>query len=155
MNFFRSVVWLAVTLILTLCVRRSACDENVADTATLATDATNFESAEPTVTQSDSAATSEGVTNVTPPPVVEDENTKIARELFRAASAMLNSSSPDRHLAWETMERSADLGNVDAKVRIAFAKLTGVYFEQVWLLFPTTTSAILVATSYRSLAFSH
>ena len=68
---------------------------------------------------------------VTPPPVVEDENTKIARDLYKAASAMLNSSSPDRHMAWVTMERSADLGNVDAKIRIAFAKLAGVFFEQV------------------------
>jgi hypothetical protein len=29
------------------------------------------------------------------------------------------------------MVKSADLGSVDAKVRIAFARLTGVYFEQV------------------------
>ena len=125
-----------VTLFLTLTVDHSKCDDSVSSSPVTAPAETDSETS-PTSTLSsdgDGQATIEDVTltAVTPsPPVVEDENTKIARELFRAASAMLNSSSPDRHLAWETMERSADLGNVDAKVRIAFAKLAGVYFEQV------------------------
>ena len=83
------------------------------------------------VTEAPEVRAEDEASPVTPPPVVEDENTKIARDLYKAASAMLNSSSPDRHMAWDTMERSADLGNVDAKIRIAFAKLAGVFFEQV------------------------
>lgn len=83
------------------------------------------------VTEAPEVKTEDDGAPVTPPPVVEDENTKIARDLYKAASAMLNSSSPDRHMAWDTMVKSADLGNVDAKIRIAFARLAGVYFEQV------------------------
>lgn len=64
-----------------------------------------------------------------PLPPLEDETTKIARELYRAASAMLNSSSPDRQVAWDTMSRSADLGNTDAKLKIAFAKLAGIFYD--------------------------
>ncbi len=60
----------------------------------------------------------------------EDENTKIARDLFNAASSMLNSTTPNRHKGWDTMVRSADLGNPDAQMRVAFAKLAGIYFPQ-------------------------
>ena len=76
-------------------------------------------------------ATSPDPASSPPPPVVEDENSKLGRDLFRAASVMLNSSSPDRQSAWDMMSKSSDLGNVDAKVRIAFAKLAGLFFEQV------------------------
>ena len=60
----------------------------------------------------------------------EDENAKIAKDLFQAASQMLNSTTPNRHKAWDTMVRAADLGNADAQIRVAFAKLAGIYFPQ-------------------------
>jgi SEL1 protein len=36
----------------------------------------------------------------------------------------------NRHKAWDTMVRAADLGNPDAQLRVAFAKLAGIYFPQ-------------------------
>ncbi len=60
----------------------------------------------------------------------EDENTKIARDLYYAALTMLNSTTPNRHKAWDTMIKASDLGNPDAQVRVAFAKLAGIYFPQ-------------------------
>ena len=61
---------------------------------------------------------------------IEDENVKIARDLYHAALQMLNSSTPNRHKAWDTMTKAADLGSPDAQVRVAFAKLAGIYFPQ-------------------------
>ncbi len=63
-------------------------------------------------------------------PEEQDENAKIARELYIAASSMLNSTTPNRHKGWDTMVRSADLGNTDAQMKVAFAKLAGIYFPQ-------------------------
>ena len=60
----------------------------------------------------------------------EDENSKIARELYQAAAQMLNATTPNRHKAWDTMIRAADLGNPDAKIRVGFAKMAGIYFPQ-------------------------
>ena len=60
----------------------------------------------------------------------QDENAKIARELYQAAAQMLNATTPNRHKAWDTMIRAADLGNPDAKIRVAFAKMAGIYFPQ-------------------------
>ena len=133
MRGFRSVVWLwlSVTLMVTLHVPVLLCDGNVAEIVTRASSKSNVEPPEQITAESDSTLTSEDFRDATPSSVVEDENTKIARDLFSAASVMLNSTSSNRQLAWETMQRSADLGNIDAKVRIAFARLTGVYFEQV------------------------
>ena len=54
---------------------------------------------------------------------IEDENVKIARDLYHAALQMLNSSTPNRHKAWDTMTKAADLGSPDAQVKVAFAKL--------------------------------
>lgn len=65
-----------------------------------------------------------------PEPPLEDENTKIARDLYNAALQMLNSTTPNRHKAWDTMIKAADLGNSDAQVKVAFAKLAGIYFPQ-------------------------
>ena len=61
---------------------------------------------------------------------IEDENVKIARDLYHAALQMLNSSTPNRHKAWDTMTKAADLGSPDAQVKVAFAKLAGIYFPQ-------------------------
>merc|ERR1712223_1795738 len=61
---------------------------------------------------------------------IEDENVKIARDLYHAALQMLNSSTPNRHKAWDTMTKASDLGSPDAQVRVAFAKLAGIYFPQ-------------------------
>ena len=63
-------------------------------------------------------------------PPKEDENAKIARDLYQAAVQMLNATTPNRHKAWDTMIKAADLGNPDAKLRVAFAKLAGIYFPQ-------------------------
>lgn len=59
-----------------------------------------------------------------------DENAKIAKDLYEAALSMLNSTTPNRHKAWDTMTKAADLGNADAKVHVAFAKMAGIYFPQ-------------------------
>jgi hypothetical protein len=102
---------------------------SIAEEGNVVVQTTNIDNSESV--EADSRPNVDDVSPVSPPPVVEDENSKIAKDLFRAAAVMLNSSSPDRHSAWDMMEKSADLGNVDAKVRIAFAKLAGVFFEQV------------------------
>ena len=61
----------------------------------------------------------------------EDEETKRARELFETANGLLNaSSSSNRKKAWDVMVQSADLGNTQAKVKLAWAKLAGVHFPQ-------------------------
>ena len=127
----RSQTFVAIaTIILTCNVLHSIGDENVEQV----TDSVK-PSVDNTFAQSDLQTQTETigqeVSPISPPGVVEDENAKIARDLYRAATSMLNSSSPDRHLAWDTMQKSWDLGNVDAKIKIAFAKLTGVFFEQV------------------------
>ena len=117
------------TIILTCNVLTSIGDDNVVqvpDTVEPSSD-----SLPQSDTETQTVNTEEEVSPISPPAVVEDENAKIARDLYRAATSMLNSSSPDRHLAWDTMQKSSDLGNVDAKIKIAFAKLTGVFFEQV------------------------
>ncbi len=62
---------------------------------------------------------------------VEDETTKLANDLFKAAMAMLNSSNSDKDLAWDTMKKSAEVGSKKAQAKIAFAKLLGSYFDQV------------------------
>ena len=123
----RSQSFVAIaTIILTCNVLTSIGDDQVPDTVEPSSYSLHQSDVE---TQTVNAE--EEVSPISPPPVVEDENTKIARDLYRAATSMLNSSSPDRHLAWDTMQKSSDLGNVDAKIKIAFAKLTGVFFEQV------------------------
>jgi hypothetical protein len=129
--FTRSQSFLAIaTIILTCNVLSSTGDEHVEEAP---------ESVEPSgdsllksEVETQTENVEEEVSPISPPPVVEDENAKIARDLYQAATSMLNSSSPDRHLAWDTMQKSSELGNVDAKIKIAFAKLTGVFFEQVF-----------------------
>ena len=119
-----------VTIILTCNVLTSIGDDNVAQVPDTVEPSSDSLPQSDTETQTVVNAEEE-VSPISPPAVVEDENAKIARDLYRAATSMLNSSSPDRHLAWDTMQKSSDLGNVDAKIKIAFAKLTGVFFEQV------------------------
>ena len=119
-----------VTIILTCNVLTSIGDDNVAQVPDTVEPSSDSLPQSDTETQAVVNAEAE-VSPISPPAVVEDENAKIARDLYRAATSMLNSSSPDRHLAWDTMQKSSDLGNVDAKIKIAFAKLTGVFFEQV------------------------
>ena len=82
--------------------------------------------------QCDEAIEQQGIEPEPPEPKepIEDENVKIARELYHAALQMLNSSTPNRHKAWDTMTKAADLGSPDAQVRVAFAKLAGIYFPQ-------------------------
>ena len=119
-----------VTIILTCNVLTSIGDDNFAQVPDTVEPSSDSLPQSDTETQTVVNAEEE-VSPISPPAVVEDENAKIARDLYRAATSMLNSSSPDRHLAWDTMQKSSDLGNVDAKIKIAFAKLTGVFFEQV------------------------
>ena len=61
----------------------------------------------------------------------EDDNTKLGREIFKTASNILNSSTLHKAKGWSQMNKAAELGNTDALVRIAFAKLLGNdYFGQ-------------------------
>ena len=63
--------------------------------------------------------------------IEEDDNTKLGREIFKTASNILNSSTLHKAKAWSQMNKAAELGNTDALVRIAFAKLLGNdYFGQ-------------------------
>lgn len=72
----------------------------------------------------------EDVVNYVSEAEVEDETTKLANDLFKAAMAMLNSSNSDKDLAWDTMKKSAEVGSKKAQAKIAFAKLLGSYFDQ-------------------------
>ena len=61
----------------------------------------------------------------------EDENTRLGKELFHSALKTLNSSALKKANGWAQMNKAAELGNTDAKVKIAFAKLFGNdYFTQ-------------------------
>ena len=55
----------------------------------------------------------------------EDENTKLGKELFTSALKSLNSSALRKSDGWAKMKKAADLGNTDAKVKVAFAQLLG------------------------------
>jgi SEL1 protein len=64
----------------------------------------------------------------------EEEKNSAALEdghdLYAEALAMLNSSSSvNRKKAWDMMDEAAALGHADARVKIAWAKLTGVNFR--------------------------
>ena len=58
-----------------------------------------------------------------------------AAELLESALALLNSGSgtnpASRHQAWKLIDDSAEMGNVDAKVKIGVSKLLGTYYQQV------------------------
>ena len=55
----------------------------------------------------------------------EDENTKLGKELFTSALKSLNSSALRKSDGWAKMKKAADLGNTDAKVKVAFTQLLG------------------------------
>ena len=55
----------------------------------------------------------------------EDENTKLGKELFTSALKSLNSSTLRKADGWTKMKKAAELGNTDAKVKVAFAQLLG------------------------------
>ena len=55
----------------------------------------------------------------------------MGKELFHSALKTLNSSALKKANGWAQMNKAAELGNTDAKVKIAFAKLFGNdYFTQ-------------------------
>ena len=55
----------------------------------------------------------------------EDENTKLGKELYTSAVKSLNSSTLRKADGWAKMKRAADLGNTDARIKVAFAQLLG------------------------------
>ena len=55
----------------------------------------------------------------------EDENTKLGKELFASALKSLNSSALRKSEGWAKMKKAAELGNTDARIKIAFAQLLG------------------------------
>jgi len=65
----------------------------------------------------------------------DDENhppSNVGQELFNSAMSLLNSSSSpaSRHQAWSLVDQAAELGNVDAIVKIGFSQLLGTYYDQ-------------------------
>ena len=61
----------------------------------------------------------------------EDENTKLGKEIYASALKTLKSSTHKKANGWAQMNKAAEIGNTDAKVKIAFAKLLGNdYFYQ-------------------------
>ena len=52
----------------------------------------------------------------------EDENTRLGKELYTSAVKSLNSSTLRKADGWAKMKRAADLGNTDARIKIAFAQ---------------------------------
>ncbi len=102
-------------------------------------DMTKFEAAD-AVTQPpphspQSAWESTGFTDE-PAPVQEreeeelDEDAKLARDLYKSADDLLNKSSSGRKKAWEMMQRAAELGHAGARVRVAWARVSGTHFRQ-------------------------
>ena len=73
---------------------------------------------------------------VQPPPgsvdeVAKEEEDDEATKLFKAALKLLNSSSSSsKRTGWDMMDDAADLGHKGAKVRVAWARLTGTVFKQ-------------------------
>ena len=55
----------------------------------------------------------------------EDENTKLGKEIYEAALKTLNSSTLKKASGWSQMNKAAEIGNTNAKVKIAFAQLLG------------------------------
>ena len=63
-----------------------------------------------------------------PPPVVEDEVTRRAREQFEDAEAVLKSGAADKRAAWDAIEQSALANYSPAVLRLAWAYLLGNRF---------------------------
>merc|ERR1719189_344338 len=60
----------------------------------------------------------------------EDEETKMRREMYESAAALLNSSSGDKDKAWELMEKANELGHPGARLKIVWAKMFGSHYRQ-------------------------
>ena len=87
-------------------------------------DKTNIEKQSDDMNQADHA-------HETKEPTEEDESKKLAKEVFASALKTLNSSTLKKANGWAQMNKAADMGNTDAKIKIAFAKLLGNdYFSQ-------------------------
>jgi len=74
-----------------------------------------------------------GTEQITPKESEEeiDEDTKLSRDLFEEAEAVLNAASASgRREAWEKMLRAGALGHREAQMRVAWARMTGTYFYQ-------------------------
>lgn len=63
-------------------------------------------------------------------PEPENDETKITRELYESALALLNSSSGDKGKAWETLEQANERGHPGARMKIAWAKMLGNHYRQ-------------------------
>jgi len=63
-----------------------------------------------------------------------DKSVEIAADLYESAMALLNSGAgtnpASRHQAWRFIDEAAELGNVDAKVKIGLSKLLGTHYQQ-------------------------
>jgi len=62
----------------------------------------------------------------------QQQQSNVGRELYESAMSLLNSSSSpsSKHQAWNLIGQAAELGNVDAIVKIGFSQLLGTYYDQ-------------------------